>query len=330
MPLLRILTAAEVAQALPMADAIAGMREAYAQYSTGQADVPLRMRLEAPEVDGVALFMPAYLAQTRDLALKVVSVFPRNGERGLPILHALVLALDAATGQPLAVLEGGALTAIRTGAGGGLSAEILARPDATRLALFGSGVQARAGLQAVCQVRPIREVRLFTLNPNHGAALIHDMAGRGPIPEQLRLCATPADAVRGADIVYCATTSATPVFDGADLTPGAHVIGVGSYTPAMQEVDSRTIRRALLVVDARASVLAEAGDVVIPLAQGMISAEHIHAEIGEIVAGLKAGRTRPDQITFFKSVGLAVQDAVAARLALANAARLGLGQLVAV
>lgn len=326
---LRILTAADVAQALPMVDAIAGMREAYTQYSTGQADVPLRLRLAAPAVDGVTLFMPAYLAQTRDLALKVVSVFPHNGMCGLPTLHAVVLVLDAVTGQPLALLEGGALTAIRTGAGGGLSAEILARPDAGTLALFGSGVQARAGLEAVCQVRRIHEVRLFTPNQAQGAALIHDMAGRSPIPAHMRLCATPGEAVRGADIVYCATTSATPVFSGGDLAPGAHVIGIGSYTPAMQEVDSLTVQRALVVVDARVSVLAEAGDVVIPLAQGVISAEHIHAEIGEIIAGLKPGRTRPEQITFFKSVGLAAQDAVAARLALNNAARLGLGQLIA-
>lgn len=325
---LRILTAADVAQALPMADAIAGMREAFTQLSLGQADTPLRARLPVPAQAGVTLCMPAYLAGTRDLAVKIVTVFPHNPARGHPTLYATVLALDAATGQPLALLEGNALTAIRTGAGGGLSAEILARPQARIVAMLGSGVQARTGLEAVCTVRAIEEVRLYTPTAAHGLAFAREMAGRGPIPAHLRLCATPAEAVRGADIIYCATTSSTPVFDGADIQPGAHVIGVGSYTPQMQEVDALTLQRALVVVDARTAALAEAGDVLIPLAQGIISADHIHAELGEIIAGLKPGRARPEQITFFKSVGVAVQDAVAARLALTNAARLGVGQVV--
>lgn len=325
---LRVLSAEDVARALPMRDAIDGMLEAYTRLSLGQADVPLRARVSVPEHDGLALFMPAYVTGSADLAVKVVSVYPRNPQRGAPVVYATVLVLDAASGRPLAVIEGSSLTAIRTGAGGGASAELLARPDARVVAVLGSGTQARTGLEAVCTVRAVDEVRVYSPNAAHCEAFAAAMAGRGPIPRAVRAVADSAEAVRDADIVYCATTAATPVFDGRLLKPGAHVIGVGSYTPAMQEVDAVTVQRARVVVDARASVLAEAGDLLIPIADGTISADHIHAELGEIAAGQRSGRRDAQEITFFKSVGVAVQDAVAARIALHNADRLGLGTRV--
>lgn len=327
--MLRILSADDVARALPMREAIDGMREAFVQLSLGRAEVPLRGRLPVPAQDAVVLTMPASLPAGGDLAVKIVSVFPRNAARGEPLIHAVVLALDGETGRPTALLDGAALTALRTGAAGGLSAELLARPDAQTLAVLGSGVQARSGIAAVCAVRPIREVRVFSLNAEQAAQLAQELAGRAPIPPQIAVVGSAAEAVRGADIVYTATTSATPTFAGRDLKPGAHVIGIGSYTPQMQEVDVETVQRSLVVVDARESALAEAGDLIIPLQAGLIGPEHIHAEIGELAAGRKAGRTSAEQITFFKSCGVAVQDAVAARIALRNAERAGLGTVVA-
>jgi ornithine cyclodeaminase/alanine dehydrogenase-like protein (mu-crystallin family) len=325
---LRILSAAEVARALPMADAILGMKDAFRQLSSGQADMPLRPRIAVPANDGVTLFMPAYLAGTGDFGVKVVSIFNNNPARNLPLIYAAVLALDSQTGQPLALLEGGSITAIRTGAGSGAATDVLARPEARSAAILGSGVQARTQLEAVCTVRSIEEVRVYSPNAEHARRFAAEMAGQGPVPQAVRVADSPAEAVRGADVVCAATTSSTPVFDGRDLAPGAHVNGVGSYTPAMQEVDVETLRRALVVVDSRTSALAEAGDLIVPLQAGLIDETHIHAELGQILAGLKPGRASPEQITYFKGCGVAVQDAVAASRALANAERLGLGTTV--
>lgn len=321
----RFLSAQEVRQALPMAEAIAGMKAAYAELSTGQAVAPLRAHLGIPEHGGTTLIMPAYLRQASALAVKIVSVFPRNAARGEPVIYGLVFVLDASSGRPLAILEGGALTAIRTGAASGAATDLLARSDARIAALIGSGAQAHTQLEAICTVRPIQEVRLYGINREQARQFAAEMAGRGPIPPNIRLTETPEEAVQGADVICTATSSARPVFNGRSLSPGAHVNAIGAYLPSMREVDTETVRRSLVVVDARTAVLAEAGDLVIPIQRGEIEASHIYAELGEIVAGLKPGRTSPQQITFFKSVGLAVQDAIAAQIALRNAEAANLG-----
>lgn len=316
-----------------MSEAIAGMKSAFVQLSTGQASMPLRSRtqvdsVQGQPVNGTTLVMPAFLPESSALGIKIVSVFPQNVARGLPLIHALVLALDAETGRPLALLEGGSVTAIRTGAGSGAATDVLARPAASIAAVIGSGVQARTQLEAICTVRSVEEVRVFSLSPANAEAFAAEMAGLGPIPQRVVVVDDPDTAVADADIICAATTSETPVFDGTHLKPGAHVNAVGSYMPSMQEVDVATIRRALVVVDSREAVLAEAGDLLVPLEQGDISADHIHAELGEIIVGKKHGRTTPDQITYFKSVGVAVQDAAAARIALQNALAHNLGQIV--
>ena len=325
---LRILSAADVVAALPMKQAIEGMKEAFAQLSAGNVDVPLRSRIAVPEQQGVSLFMPAFMPKTADLAVKVVSVFPNNVARGEPMIHALVLVLDATNGRPLALIEGGTLTAIRTGAGGGASADLLARPEAQVVAMLGSGVQARTGLEAVCTVRQIRAVRVYSPNREHAQQFAEEMVGQGPIPTQIEVVASAQTAISGADIIYTATTSHTPTFSGADMKPGAHIIGVGSFTPEMVEVDETAVQQAYVVVDSRPAAWEEAGDLIMPLNKGLIDQNHIAAELGEIVAGQKPGRTSAEQITFFKSVGVAVQDAVAARIAMQNANEQNLGTVV--
>ncbi len=326
--ILRILTAAEVKQALPMAAAIAGMKSAYAQLSAGLAVAPLRTHLDITAHQGTTLVMPAFLPQDGALAVKVVSVFPQNARRGERVINGLVLVIDAETGRPSALLEGSALTAIRTGAGSGAATDLLARPDAHVVAILGSGVQARTQLEAVCTVRAVTEVRVYSPDQTQAAEFAAEMAGVGPIPADVRVVVDAATAVRDADIICTATTSHTPVFDGRDLKPGAHINAIGSYQPTVQEIDAATVQRALVVVDSRETTLAETGDLIIPIQQGLITAAHIHAELGEIVAGVKDGRTHPQQITLFKSVGTAVQDAIAGRIALANAAQMGLGTLL--
>ena len=309
-----------------MAQAIAAVKAAYVQLSAGRAQAPLRAHLAVAEGDST-LVMPFYAPDDGGaLGLKVVSVFNSNPPAGRPLIHALVLALDAASGAPLALIEGGTLTAIRTGAASGAATDALARPDARVLALFGAGVQARRQLEAVCTVRAIARVQVYS--PVGAEALAAEMAGRGPIPADVVVVASPRAALADADVVCTATTSPTPVFDDADLKPGAHVNGIGSFTPQMQEIDAATVRRARVVVDSRDAALAEAGDLLIPLRAGAFDRAHVSDEIGEVLAGQKPGRTSAAQITFFKSVGVAVQDAAAARLVAANGAALGLGQVV--
>ncbi len=326
-----VLSAQDVRQALPMVEAITAMKQAYAALSAGRAEMPLRARLPIHPHDAVSLFMPAFVQgeTAAALAVKVVSVFPHNIERGLPLIHAAVLVLEADTGRPLALLEGSALTAIRTGAGAGAATDLLARPDSHVAAIFGAGAQARTQLEAICVTRPIKRVWVYDPNPQRAALFVAEMSGQGNIPQDVRTAVSPQQAVAPADIICAATTSLTPVFADADLRPGVHINAVGSYTPEMQEIPAATVARALVVVDSRAACLAETGDLRQPIADGLFTADHIHAEVGELVLGQRSGRASAAQITYFKSVGVAVQDALAAQLALANAQKMGLGQQAA-
>jgi alanine dehydrogenase len=325
-----VLDAADVCRALPMADAIEAMKGAFAALSSGRAAVPDRICFDVKPHDGVSIIMPAFIDDGggRALAVKVISLFDHNRERGLPRIQAAVLALELDTGRPVALLEGATLTAIRTGAASAVATDLMARPDCRTAAILGGGVQGRTQLEAVCTVRPIETVWVY--DPAAGAvqAFIDEMAGQGPIPADLRPAADPREAVAEADVVCAATTSHTPVFADADLKPGAHVNAVGSYQPHVQEVPAETVVRAWLVVDSRRTALAETGDLIQPIRARFITADHVRADLGELVLGKAKGRTSDDQVTLFKAVGVAVQDAAAARAALARAKQLGLGQTV--
>ncbi len=320
----RFLSASDVTQALSMRDAIEGMKSAYGQLSAGKAVMPLRSRVHTSESD-VTLLMPAYLQETDNFGIKIVSVFPNNSQLNLPMIHALVLAIDSQSGQPLAILEGDSLTAIRTGAGAGAATDLLAREDAKTVAIIGSGVQARTQLEAVCTVRQIEQVWVYSPNRQHAESFAKAMAGQGVIPSEVIVTEDADSAVDQADIVCTATSSMKPVFDGNRLKQGTHINAVGSYLPTMQEVDATTIQRALVVVDSGEASLAEAGDLVIPLEAGLIDESHIVAEVGELVNGTKTGRQNNEQITYFKSVGVAVQDVMSAGICLRNAEKMGLG-----
>lgn len=325
-----ILNADEVRQALPMKETIEAMKRAYASLSAGRAAAPLRTRLPIPPHEGLSLFMPAYVqTETAEaLAVKIVSLFPENPKRGLAYIQAAVLVLEAETGRAIALLEGASLTAIRTGAGSGAAIDLLARADSRTAAIFGAGAQGRTQLEAACTVRQIETVWVYDSNAEQARKFAVEMAGRGPMPKDVRVAENPAQALKGADIVCTATTSSTPVFADADLKRGAHVSAIGSYTPEMQEIPAETVARARVVVDSRSATLAETGDLVKPIRAGLFTEKHIYAELGEIVLGQKGGRQSDEEITYFKSVGIAVQDAMAAQLALKNAQEKGLGQSV--
>lgn len=321
----RFFSGADVGRALSVKEAIPLMREAFVQLSLQQACVPLRTRVEVPGHDGTVLYMPVYLPARELVAVKVVSLFRNNAAAGLPLIHALVVVNDARTGRPLAVLDGERLTAIRTAAAAGLATELLARRAARVAAIFGAGKQGRAQLEAVCAVRPIEQAYLFDPDSTRAAAFCREMSEK--LSVRVALADGPA-TLRDADVICTATTSTTPVFAHQDVKPGAHINAIGAYKPAEREVPGETVRAARVVVDQREACLAEAGDILIPLHQGLITADHIHAELGEIAAGRKPGRQSDREITLFKSVGNAVQDAAAASRVLENAGKMGLGREV--
>jgi ornithine cyclodeaminase len=327
-----ILSAADVRAALPMPAAILAMKEAFAALSGGSALVPARAHMSISRNSGVSLIMPAYLddpdPNRQALAVKVVSLFDGNRARGVARIQAAVLVLEPDTGRPVALLEGATLTAIRTAAASGAASDLLARPESRTLAVLGAGVQARTHIEAVCAVRPIQSVRVYGRTRSRVEAMIREMEAAGTVPAEFMAAASVREALQGADVVCATTTSAEPIFEDEDLEPGTHLNAVGSYKPHVREVPAATVARSLVVVDRREAAWEEAGDLIIPLHDGLISRDHIHAELGELVLGRRPGRTSAEQITFFKSVGVAVQDAAAARSALSRAMELGLGTTV--
>jgi ornithine cyclodeaminase len=304
-----------------MPAAIEAMRGAFAALADGKATVPIRLGLETEH--GVSLFMPAHLQTTGDAGAKIVSVNPGNAALGLPVIHAVVIPIDPVTGRPLALMDGTWLTALRTGAVGGLAADLMARKDASVVALFGAGVQARTQLEAVRCVRDIHEVRVVSPSGASADRLVAELEGVAA-----RRVDDPDVAIAGADIVLAATSSPSPVFDGSKVEPGTHVTGVGSFTTEMREVDTALVQRARVVVDQREAIMEEAGDIVGPIRDGAVDESVMTAEIGDIVLGRDPGRTSRDEITFFKSVGNAVQDVSVAARVLEIAERDDLGGVV--
>jgi ornithine cyclodeaminase len=307
-----------------LVDALA---EAMADLSAGRASVPARIAAMVPEREGFLAAMPGYVPSMGALTTKLVSLFPQNAGTPVPTHQAVIAAFDPETGSPIALLDGTEITAARTGACSALSARLLARDDAAVLAVLGTGVQARSHARAVVRVRPIREVRVAGRDRSRAAALARELAGE--LGLDARASESYEEASLHADIV-CATTHALePVVRRAWLSPGVHVTSVG-YNPAGREVDDDTIRDALVCVESRSAVLAAppagSNDLVEPIRNGVVTEDHLHAELGELVLGRRPGRASEEQITLYKSVGVAVQDAAAASLILAAARDQGAGR----
>ncbi|HMB93735.1 MAG TPA: hypothetical protein VKP65_22980 [Rhodothermales bacterium] len=318
----RYISGEVVRQVLDMPTAIGLMRDAFIQLSEGRVTVPVRTTLPVPEHDARTLFMPVYLPDAARVGVKVVSINNENSGRDLPLIHALVMVLDAPTGRPLALMDGETLTALRTGAASGLATDLLARENASVVAIFGAGAQARSQLEAVCAVRPITRVLVFSRGADKAGAFAQEM--QTALGIDVQVAEQPAQ-LQHADVICTATTSATPVFDHQQVKAGVHINGVGSYRPDMAEVPGETVQAARVFVDHRGSCLAEAGDLIQPLEAGLITEAHLLAEIGAVAAGYTAGRISAQDITFFKSVGNAVQDLVAASYVLNVAQERGLG-----
>lgn len=325
-----ILNAEDVERALPMQDAIDAMREAFSSLSNDQALVPPRCHMNISAHAGICLVMPAFVGGSEDeqaLAVKTVSLFDGNQQRGLARIQAAVTLFEADTGRPLALLDGGTLTAIRTAAAPGLATDVLARKDARQLAVFGAGVQARQQILAMCQVRPVDVVRLFTPTRAKADALIADLLLQFP-GISWEVVDSPREAVQQADIICCASTAKYPVFSDTDVRPGTHINAIGSFQPEVAEVPAETVCRARTYVDSVDAAWEEAGDLIQPLRSGLIDRDHLVGEVGALAQGKIGGRQDDSQVTLFKSVGIAAQDAVAARVAVTNARKQAIGQTV--
>jgi len=324
-----VLSRADVKQLVPMPKAIDLVTQAFRDLSAGRALSPLRTPLEVIPGSGTTLVMPAYVPSVEALGVKVVSVFTGNAALGLPTITSIVCVFDPATGQPVAMIEGGYLTALRTGAVSGAATRLLAREESKVLVVIGAGAQAFTQAAAVCAVRPIDRIIVVARSQERLDNFRQHVAEDWPdLTERVETSLDVASAVRVADIICTATGSATPVFDDADVQPGTHINGVGSFTPRMQEVPAQTVGRAIVVVDQMESALEEAGDLVMPLHEGIVSRDHYSLELGALADGRGTGRTSDDEITFFKSVGNAVQDVAVGRFAFDEAKRLTVGQTV--
>lgn len=323
---IRILCEEDIRRALPMKDAIETMKEAFRELSAGRVKMPTRAHIDISACDGTALFMPSYADYFGKICMKVVNVFNANPKRGLPSIQGIVCLLDGETGSPLAILNGTFLTALRTGAASGAATDLLARSDADTAAVIGAGVQGRMQLEAMCAVRSIKKVWIYDIAKEVAAQFAKKMSVALAI--ETVVAQSSRDALQCADIVCTATVSSTPVFADAEIAPGVHINAVGSYKPDVQEIPEKTVLRSLLVVDHRESALQEAGDLLIPIKRGYMQETHIHAELGEIIAGEVIGRTSDQDVTLFKSVGIAVQDLAAATRVLEQAEIQGFGKMV--
>ncbi len=311
-----ILTRSDLEKVLSMKDVIEVVERAFVELAKGTAILPMRASVALSKTEGWMGVMPAYLERMGSLSTKIVTVFDKNLEKGVPTIMATVMLNSSETGAPLAMMEGTFITAMRTGAVTGVATKYLAREDAKTVGVFGAGVQARTQLRAVCAVRNIEKAFVCDIIEERADVYADEMAEKLCIP--VEKC-SPNDIVKQSDIIVMATTAKTPVFDGSLVKPGTHLNLIGSFKPWVREVDEMVIKMSKIVVDQKSAALEEAGDIIIPLKAGKITEEHIYAELGELVTGIKPGRTSDSEITLFKSVGLGIQDCAAAWLAYTKA-----------
>ncbi len=323
---IRILSGTQIRTAITMEEIIEAVQQAFVELSTGTPAMPIRTHISVPKPEGTALFMPSYMKNIAMLGVKTVTLFEDNKTKQLPYIQGMVSLFDGENGAPKAVLDGMTITALRTGAASGVATRLLSREDATNCAIFGAGVQGRTQLEAVCAVRDITHVSVY--DPIAAAAEVFATEMKQKLAVDIDRAKNPKEAIADADIICCASVSETPIFKDQDLASGVHINAVGSYKPHVQEVPEKMVLRSHLYVDHRESVLEETGDLLIPIAKGLFTKDHIIAEIGEVAAGAAPGRGSRSEITFFKTVGVALQDLAAATAVLHNAETKHIGTIV--
>ncbi len=321
-----ILSHTDVVRLLPMATCIDLMADALVAASAGKALLPLRQVVRLPNSPNAFALMPALLGDA--LGAKLITVFPENSATPYESHIGVVLYFETTNGRLRAIIDASSITAIRTAAVSGLATQRLARRDAGDLALVGGGVQAFTHLEAMACARPLRRVRIWSRTPERRAAFARQAKSR--LGVEVESCTSAHDAVLGADIICTVTASREPVVRGEWLSPGAHINAVGGSVPAARELDTAAVVRSRLFVDRRESTMNEAGDYLVPRAEGAITEAHIRGELGEVVAGTAEGRTSDEEITLFKSLGLAVEDMACATYLYKRALAEGVGTRVAI
>jgi ornithine cyclodeaminase len=319
-----VLSESHVRQLLPMEELIIAMESALVSFSAGRVQQPLRTVLEIGAAKAFFGVMPAFVPDTGALGTKLVTVYGSNPAVGLPSHLATIVLLDPTTGELRALLDGRYITEARTAAVSAVSARLLARTDASTLALIGSGVQARSHLEALGLVRPLRRVRVWSPTRPNRERFAREAAQSTSVP--IEVAASAAEAVDGADLIALVSSAREPVLRSEWVADGAHICAVGACRPDQREMDTALVCRARLFVDSRTGALAEAGDIVIPIEEGAFDERHIVAELGEVADGRAPGRTGPMEVTIFKSLGMAVEDVIAAHLAFDKAAVRGVGR----
>lgn len=318
-----ILTRQDVMQVLTMKDCIDVVEQAFLEFNNDTVVLPLRTAINSP--DGLSLYMPAYLKELGALACKVVTIYKDNPKKyNLPVTIGKVLLQNPDSGEVICIMDGGYLTAVRTGAASGVATKFLANDNSKMSAgIFGAGVQAQTQLAAVCEVRDIKKAIVFDVSVeavNNFIVGLKDKLGIEIV------AAKSAEEVLQADIICTATSSPTPLFDGNAVQEGTHINGIGSHTPNARELDTAIVKRSKFIGDSQEACFNEAGDIMIPLKDGDITKAHFYADLGEIVAGVKSGRESAEEITLFKSNGLAIQDVATAKLVYDKAIVAGIGK----
>jgi alanine dehydrogenase len=326
MPLL--LNAEEVKSVLNMKDCIQVVESAFAELSNGTAALPLRNNIsQKDDLPGIALYMPAYLKELNALACKVVTVYKDNPDKyDMPTTIGKVLLQNPETGEVICIMDGGYLTAVRTGAASGVANKYLARQTGKQnIGIYGTGVQAQMQLWAMKETVDIDTVKVYDINPDAADTFVVNMTAMHGLNI---IKAEKPDQLLDSDIICTATSSAQPLWDGAQLKPGTHINNIGSHSPGYRELDTETVKRSKFVGDSRAACLNEAGDIIIPIQEGAIGEDHFYAELGDLVTGKALGRQNDQEITVFKSNGLAIQDVAAAKLIYDKAIEAGIGTFV--
>lgn len=325
-----ILTKDDIKKVFSMKDAVEAVKQAFGMYSGGKSVVPLRVNINIPKYGGQTLYMPAYVNDLDSGGVKIVSVFPGNIEKGMASVQATMVLVNEETGEVCSILDGTYLTQLRTGAAQGAATDILARKDSKIGVLFGTGGQAAAQLEAMLTVRNLERVYVFDINKQRANEFAERMQNElADFSAEIIADVGVEKALPLADVITAVTTSKRPVFDGRLVKEGAHVNGVGAYTPDMQELDEYLVKRADRVyVDSKEAVLSEAGDFIIPMKNGAIDSDRINGELGEVISGKIPGRQSEKEITLFKTVGIAVQDVVTAYEIYKKALEQGVGRQI--
>jgi ornithine cyclodeaminase len=325
-----ILSENDVKKVLTMADVIDSVEAAYRDYSEGLVDIPRRITLHVRKENNDAIFLTANYHSMPFYGVKQASSFPDNMDRGKETVLADIHLYSAETGEPLSLVSAVWLTAVKTGAASAVTTKYLSRQGASVLAVIGTGVQAHSQVEGIQQVRDLQEVRLFDLNRERAENFrkrIEKIRNRG---YEITIAKSADDCVDGADIVTTTTTSTRPVFSGAALKEGTHINAVGSFTPSMQEIDSDTVLRAgKIVTDNRQETWSVAGDLLVPLRDGLITKSKLYGEVGDIVSGKISGRENKQEITLYESVGFAALDIAVAVTAYRKSLELGIGSILA-